>query len=70
MCNRYETVYVMYRYIMIAHHNVYSRIYTKLWIGAMIAFCWVLSFGMQVPTLLGVWGELQHYNTEGCRVSV
>lgn len=44
------------RYIMIAHHNVYSRIYKKVWIGAMIAFCWVLSFGMQIPTLLGVWG--------------
>jgi hypothetical protein len=42
---------------MIAHHNVYSRIYKKLWIAAMIAFCWALSFGMQVPTLLGVWGE-------------
>ncbi|XP_021937582.1 G-protein coupled receptor moody-like isoform X2 [Zootermopsis nevadensis] len=44
------------RYIMIAHHNVYNRIYKKLWIGAMIAFCWMFSFGMQIPTLLGVWG--------------
>lgn len=44
------------RYVMIAHHNVYNRIYKKIWIGAMIALCWVLSFGMQIPTLLGVWG--------------
>lgn len=44
------------RYIMIAHYNVYNRIYKKVWIGAMIAICWVLSFGMQIPTLLGVWG--------------
>jgi hypothetical protein len=50
---------------MIAHHNVYSRIYKKAWIGVMIAFCWMLSFGMQIPTLLGVWGESQHNSTDG-----
>lgn len=55
----------MRRYIMIAHHNVYSRIYKKVWIGAMIAFCWMLSFGMQIPTLLGVWGESQHNSKDG-----
>jgi len=50
----------MCRYVMIAHHNVYNRIYKKVWIAVMIAFCWVISFGMQIPTLLGVWGKSQH----------
>ncbi|XP_069673754.1 G-protein coupled receptor moody isoform X2 [Periplaneta americana] len=45
------------RYIMITHHNVYNKIYKKLWIAAMIAFCWLFSFGMQIPTLVGVWGQ-------------
>ncbi|XP_046383807.1 G-protein coupled receptor moody isoform X1 [Ischnura elegans] len=45
------------RYIMIAHHNIYHRVYTKLWIAVMIAFCWVFSYGMQLPTLFGLWGS-------------
>lgn len=44
------------RYIMIAHHSMYAKIYKKLWIGVMIAFCWVFSYGMQLPTFLEVWG--------------
>ncbi|KAJ4449108.1 hypothetical protein ANN_00503 [Periplaneta americana] len=46
------------RYIMITHHNVYNKIYKKLWIAAMIAFCWLFSFGMQIPTLVGVWERI------------
>ncbi|PSN35490.1 G-protein coupled receptor moody [Blattella germanica] len=45
------------RYIMITHHSLYNRIYKKLWIALMIAFCWVLSFGIQLPTLFGIWGK-------------
>lgn len=41
---------------MIAHHSVYGRIYRRHWIAAMIVFCWVFSYGMQLPTLMGVWG--------------
>lgn len=41
---------------MIVHTSLYSRIYRPIWIGSMIAFCLVLAFGMQVPTLLGIWG--------------
>uniref|UniRef100_A0A8D8YMS8 G-protein coupled receptor moody n=1 Tax=Cacopsylla melanoneura TaxID=428564 RepID=A0A8D8YMS8_9HEMI len=44
------------RYIMIAHYQLYSTIYKPHWIGCMIAFCYALSFGMQVPTLAGQWG--------------
>jgi hypothetical protein len=67
-CNGYVTLCAMCRYIMIVHHSVYSRIYKKVWIGAMIAFCWVLSFGMQIPTLLGVWGESQHNSDDDGRM--
>lgn len=44
---------------MIAHHSVYARIYKRNWIIAMIAFCWLFSYGFQLPTLFGVWGENQ-----------
>lgn len=46
------------RYIMIAHHGIYARIYKKHWIAAMIIFCWLFSYGMQVPTLIGKWGNV------------
>lgn len=45
------------RYIMIAHHGIYSRVYRNHWIALMILFCWLFSYGMQVPTSLGIWGE-------------
>ncbi|CAG7828259.1 unnamed protein product, partial [Allacma fusca] len=43
------------RFIMITNNSFYVKLYKPLWIGFMIAFCWVFSFLMQVPTLLGVW---------------
>ncbi|XP_059481222.1 G-protein coupled receptor moody-like isoform X2 [Neocloeon triangulifer] len=51
------TMITINRYVMIAHHNLYARIYRKHWIAAMIAFCWVFSYGMQLPTLFGIWGS-------------
>uniref|UniRef100_W8B2I3 G-protein coupled receptor moody n=1 Tax=Ceratitis capitata TaxID=7213 RepID=W8B2I3_CERCA len=48
------------RYIMIAHHASYAKIYRKHWIAAMIIFCWMFSYGMQLPTLLGVWGKFDY----------
>ncbi|CAO1417066.1 unnamed protein product [Diamesa serratosioi] len=47
----------MNRYIMIAHHSIYARIYKKFWIVAMIIFCWLFSFGFQLPTLFKIWGK-------------
>ncbi|XP_046802141.1 G-protein coupled receptor moody isoform X1 [Lucilia cuprina] len=44
------------RYVMIAHHSSYGKIYKRHWIAAMIIFCWVFSYGMQLPTLVGAWG--------------
>lgn len=45
------------RYIMIAHHSAYARIYRPCWIATMITFCWLFSYGMQMPTLFQIWGE-------------
>lgn len=45
-----------FRYVMIAHHSSYGKIYKRHWIAAMIIFCWVFSYGMQLPTLVGAWG--------------
>lgn len=42
---------------MIAHYSVYSKIYKPCYIAVMIAFCWTLSYGMQLPTFFGIWGE-------------
>nr|CAD7401038.1 unnamed protein product [Timema cristinae] len=44
-------------FIMITRTSVYSKIYKRVWIGAMIVFCWVFSYSMQMPTLFGVWGK-------------
>ncbi|XP_062138194.1 G-protein coupled receptor moody isoform X3 [Drosophila sulfurigaster albostrigata] len=45
------------RYVMITHHGCYARIYKRHWIAVMIAACWLISYGMQLPTLLGAWGR-------------
>lgn len=45
------------RYVMITHHSCYARIYKRHWIAVMIAACWLVSYGMQLPTLLGAWGR-------------
>ncbi|XP_045592255.1 protein trapped in endoderm-1 [Procambarus clarkii] len=46
------------RYILIAHHGLYDRVYRHHYIYLMIAVVWLFSFGMMMPPLLGVWGRL------------
>jgi len=46
---------------MITSHNLYAKIYKPLGIGIMIGFCWVFSFLMQLPTLLGLWGKCRQF---------
>ena len=46
------------RYVMIAHHAMYTKLYKPVYVAAMIVFCLVLSFGLQIPTLFGVWGKM------------
>ncbi|XP_023248563.1 G-protein coupled receptor moody-like [Copidosoma floridanum] len=50
----------IHRYVMIAHHGIFSRVYKRHWIAAMILFCWVFSYGMQVPTLMNLWGKFAY----------
>ncbi|XP_011306895.1 G-protein coupled receptor moody isoform X1 [Fopius arisanus] len=57
------------RYIMITHHNLYGKIYKKHWIAAMILFCYVFSYSMQLPTLIGAWGKFDYDgNLETCSI--
>ncbi|KOB66511.1 G-protein coupled receptor moody [Operophtera brumata] len=46
------------RYIMIAHHSWYARVYRKYNIALMIVFSWMFSYGMQIPTLFDYDPEL------------
>ncbi|KAK6995708.1 hypothetical protein SK128_001154, partial [Halocaridina rubra] len=46
------------RYILIAHHGVYDRVYSRRYIILMILVVWIFSFGMMMPPLIGVWGRL------------
>lgn len=45
------------RYILIAWPQLYSKIYTKTKVILYIAAIWLFSYGLQVPTLMGKWGE-------------
>lgn len=46
------------RYVLIAYHAHYHRIYTKTNIALMIVGVWAFSFGIMVPPLAGIWGKL------------
>lgn len=57
------------RYIMITHHNIYNKVYKKHWIALMILSCWLFSYGMQIPTLVGAWGKFAYDpNLETCSI--
>lgn len=44
------------RYILIAWPQLYQTIYTKTKVFAYISLIWLFSYGLQIPTLLGIWG--------------
>ncbi|KAH8419836.1 hypothetical protein KR009_003104, partial [Drosophila setifemur] len=57
------------RYVMITHHGLYARIYKSHWIAVMIAACWLFSYGMQLPTLLGAWGRFGYdFRLQTCSI--
>lgn len=45
------------RFVMIAYPSRYSTIYTRKSVAWMVAFCWLFSFSILLPTLTGVWGK-------------
>uniref|UniRef100_A0AAG5D1X8 G-protein coupled receptors family 1 profile domain-containing protein n=2 Tax=Anopheles atroparvus TaxID=41427 RepID=A0AAG5D1X8_ANOAO len=59
------TMITINRYIMIAHYNVYAKVYKSTWIAVMIAACWIFSYGFQLPTLFGVWGRFGYNHQLG-----
>lgn len=44
------------RYILIAWPDMYNKVYTKIKVCTYISFIWLVSYGLQLPTLAGVWG--------------
>jgi len=46
----------IFRYILIAWPQLYTKIYTKTKVFIYIALIWAFSYGLQIPTLLGKWG--------------
>lgn len=43
---------------MIAHHSFYAKVYKPNWkLHVMILFCWLFSYGFQLPTLFKAWGQ-------------
>ncbi|KAI5637519.1 7 transmembrane receptor (rhodopsin family) domain-containing protein [Phthorimaea operculella] len=46
------------RYTLIAYYDMYSQIYTttKIWIQLLLIWC--VSFGLMIPPLLEIWGQL------------
>ncbi|KFM71978.1 Protein trapped in endoderm-1, partial [Stegodyphus mimosarum] len=45
------------RFVLINCYSVYSTIYKKINVTAMIIICWAFSYVILVPTLIGVWGR-------------
>ncbi|XP_034831352.1 protein trapped in endoderm-1 isoform X1 [Maniola hyperantus] len=57
------------RYTLIAYYDMYSQIYTttKIWIQLLLI--WFVSFGLMIPPLLGIWGQLGlDPNTFSCTI--
>ncbi|XP_049874285.1 protein trapped in endoderm-1 isoform X2 [Pectinophora gossypiella] len=57
------------RYTLIAYYDMYSQIYTttKIWIQLLLV--WFVSFGLMVPPLLGIWGQLGlDHDTFSCTI--
>lgn len=46
------------RYILIAHHHLYTRIYQTHIIGLQLFMVWFLALLTMIPPLFGVWGTL------------
>lgn len=63
------TAITINRYILINHHRIYDKIYSKRHIALMIAFCWLFSFSMLLPTLTKTWGQFGlHDETFSCTI--
>jgi len=50
-------IYQFNRYILIAHYNLYIKLYQPKNVALMIGFVWTFCFLLLFPTLLEVWGR-------------
>ncbi|XP_077290199.1 trapped in endoderm 1 [Arctopsyche grandis] len=46
------------RYVLIAYYDLYGRLYSKRNIYIQLTFIWIFAFGLMVPPLFGIWGQL------------
>uniref|UniRef100_A0A061QFZ2 Putative moody-like protein n=1 Tax=Cupiennius salei TaxID=6928 RepID=A0A061QFZ2_CUPSA len=51
------TAIAINRYILIVHPSLYTKVYRKRYIAAMVIFIWCFATAMILPTLLGKWGR-------------
>lgn len=57
------------RYLLIAWPHIYTKVYTKLKVAIFVILCWVISYGLMIPTLLGVWGQFGYdKNLQTCSI--
>lgn len=50
--------FILSRYILIAHHHLYTRIYQARSIFLQLFLVWFFAILIMVPPLLGIWGTL------------
>lgn len=53
----FMTAITLNRYVLINHYQKYDKIFSRVNITLMIAFCWIGSFMFLIPVLFGVWGK-------------
>ncbi|XP_059468527.1 protein trapped in endoderm-1-like [Neocloeon triangulifer] len=57
------------RYILIACHGLYDRVYSRTSIILQMLFAWAFSFSIMIPPLVGAWGRLgYHEATFSCTI--
>lgn len=46
------------RWLLVEHPAWHARAYTRLRTAALVAACWTISYGLQLPALCGWWGRI------------
>lgn len=51
-------IFYKLRYMLISSYIQYKKFYKPLYVSAMIAAVWIMSFLLLLPPLLGFWGSM------------
>lgn len=54
------TMVTINRLMGITNHKWYPKLYTTVGICSMVAFCWIFTLLMHLPTLIGIWGKFDY----------